>query len=46
MLADREAGVLTLVVDWVASVFSSNPPPAEKRPKSTLASQLDPNGGH
>lgn len=46
MPADREAGVLTLVVDWVASVFSSNPPPAEKLPKSKeVASQLDPNGG-
>lgn len=46
MPADREAGALTLFVDWVASVFSSKPPPAERFPKSKdVASQLDPNGG-
>jgi hypothetical protein len=47
MPAGREAGVLTLFVDWVASVFSSNPPPAKKPSKSKdVASQLDPNGDH
>ena len=45
--ADREAGALTLFVDWVASLFSSNPPSAERPPQSPYskyASQLDPNG--
>ena len=46
MPEDRGASVFTLFVDWVASVFSSNPPPAERLQKSSLASQLDPNGGH
>ena len=30
MPADREAGALTLLVDWVASFFSWNPPHAAK----------------
>ena len=46
MPADREAGTLTLFVNWVVSLFSSNPPPAERLPQSKLASQMDPNGGH
>jgi hypothetical protein len=49
MPADREAGALTLFVDWVASLFSWSPPHAEKPPRSPYskyASQLDPNGGH
>jgi hypothetical protein len=44
MPLDRKAGALTLFVGWVASLFSSNPPPAERLPHSKLASQLDPNG--
>lgn len=47
MSADREAGALTLFVDWVASIFSWSPPQAAKPPRSPYskyASQLDPNG--
>jgi hypothetical protein len=47
MPADREAGALTLFVDWVASLFSWSPPQAAKPPRSPYskyASQLDPNG--
>jgi hypothetical protein len=44
MPADREAGAFTLFVDWVVSLFSSSPPPAERLPRSKVASQLDPNG--
>ena len=49
MTANREAGALTLLAGWVASLFSWSPPHAAKPPRSPdskYASQLDPNGGH
>jgi hypothetical protein len=45
MPPDRGAGTLTMLVDWVVSVFSSSPP-VEKPPQSKMATQLDPDGNH
>ena len=45
MPTDREAGAFTLMVDWVASLFSWSLPDAERPPQSKAASQLDPDGG-
>jgi hypothetical protein len=46
MPADRGAGTLTLFVGWVASLFSWDPPRAEKPPQPKMATQLDPDGHH
>jgi hypothetical protein len=44
--ADREAGALTMFVDWVASLFSWSPQHAERPAQSKMATQLDPDGHH
>lgn len=49
MPTGREPGAFTLLVSWVASLFSASPPHAAQppgSPYSKYASQLDPNGGH